>query len=101
MSSVTQRIDSIIRSNRIAAFTKSFCPHSAAAKASLSAAGVKFHAEDIDKWDEKDMAAAQDHFLATTGARTVPRIFIDGKCVGGNSDFQTSFVQTGKLKEYA
>jgi glutaredoxin 3 len=101
MSSVIQRIDSVVRSNRITAFTKSHCPHSAAAKAALSSAGVKFHAEDIDKWDEKDMNEAQDHFMSTTGARSVPRIFIDGKCVGGNSDFQAAYVQTGKLKEFA
>ena len=98
MSCVIERIESIIRSNRIAAFTKSHCPHSAAAKSALISAGAKFHAEDIDKWDDKDMNEAQNHFLAATGLRSVPRIFIDGKCIGGNSDFQAAYVQTGILK---
>jgi len=101
MSSVAERVSKIIKSNRVVAFTKSHCPHSAATKGSLSSEGIRFHAEDIDLWNPEDMKAAQDFFEQTTGARTVPRVFIDGNCIGGNSDFQKLYVQTGKIKELA
>ena len=45
------------------------------------------------------MNAAQEYFSQTTGAKTVPRVYIDGKCVGGNSDFQSQYVQTGKIAD--
>jgi glutaredoxin len=47
------------------------------------------------------MKATQDYFEQTTGARTVPRVYIDGACIGGNSDFQKLYVQSGKIKELA
>jgi glutaredoxin 3 len=99
MSQVIERIGSIIKSNRVAVFSKTYCPHCQATKTSLSNAGVKAHIEEIDKWPQAEMNAAQDHFLQITGARSVPRVFIDGKCIGGNSDFQSQYVQSGKIKE--
>lgn len=33
-----------------------------------------------------DGSAIQDFLGQLTGERTVPRVFIDGKCVGGGSD---------------
>ncbi len=99
MSTVIERISNIIKSNRVAVFAKSYCPHCNATRASLTSAGVKFHAEDLDKWSAADMNAAQDWFAQTTGARTVPRVYIEGKCIGGNSDFQSVYVQSGKIKE--
>ncbi len=33
-----------------------------------------------------DGSAIQDYLLALTGDRTVPRVFIGGKCVGGGSE---------------
>ena len=92
MASVVERVTNIIKANRVAAYTKSHCHHSAATKSALSAASVPFHAEDIDLWSPDDMKAAQDYFEQTTGARTVPRVYIDGACIGGNSDFQKLYV---------
>ncbi|ELT98291.1 hypothetical protein CAPTEDRAFT_152115 [Capitella teleta] len=40
----------------------------------------------------------QDIFSKMTGERTVPRVFIGGKCVGGGSDVYTLHNQ-GKLAE--
>ena len=99
MSTVVERIASAIKGNRVAVFAKTYCPHCNATKSALKSAGVKAHWEDLDLWAPADMNAAQDHFQQITGARSVPRVFIDGKCIGGNSDFQTLYVQTGKIKE--
>jgi glutaredoxin 3 len=97
--SIAEKISSIIKSNRVAVFSKTYCPHCAATKSALSNAGVKFHLEELDKWNNSDMTAAQDFFAQTTGAKTVPRVYINGNCIGGNSDFQAQYVQTGKIKE--
>ena len=101
MSQVIEKISHLIKTNRVAVFAKSYCPHCNSTKSSLNEAGVKFHNEDIDKWAASDMNAAQDFFQETTGARSVPRVYIDGKCIGGNSDFQANYVKTGKVKELA
>ena len=99
--SITEKIGSIVKSNRVAIFSKTYCPHCKATKTALSGAGVKFHLEELDNWAPAEMNAAQDFFAQTTGARSVPRVYIDGKCIGGNSDFQAAYVQTGKIKELA
>jgi glutaredoxin 3 len=99
MSAIADKISTIIRGNRVAVFSKTYCPHCSATKSALSSAGVKFHLEELDKWSSSDANAAQEYFSQTTGARTVPRVFIDGKCIGGNSDFQTAFVKSGKIQE--
>jgi glutaredoxin 3 len=97
--SIAEKITNIVKGNRVAVFSKTYCPHCSATKSSLSKAGVKFHLEELDNWNNADMSAAQEFFAQTTGARTVPRVYIDGKCIGGNSDFQSMYVQTGKIKE--
>lgn len=33
-----------------------------------------------------DCAVIQDYLLQLTGARSVPRVFIGGKCVGGGTE---------------
>ena len=39
----------------------------------------------------------QDHMRSLTGARSVPRVFIGGKCVGGGDEV-ASLDAKGKLK---
>lgn len=99
MAQVIDKVIQLVKTHRVAVFAKSYCPHCNATKASLKEAGIKFHNEDIDKWSPADMNSAQDYFQETTGARSVPRIYIEGKCIGGNSDFQANFVKTGKVRE--
>ena len=43
-----------------------------------------------------DMADIQDYLLKLTGARTVPRVFIGGKCIGGSPQLR-SIKDEGKL----
>ena len=96
---VAEKISNIVKRNRVAVFSKTSCPYCKATKSSLNAAGVKFHLEELDSWNASDMEAAQDHFSKISGARSVPRVFVDGNCIGGNSEFQSTYVKTGKIKE--
>lgn len=43
------------------------------------------------------MSEIQDELLAMTGSRSVPRVFIDGKCIGGG-DETAALLTSGELK---
>lgn len=80
-------VKSIIDSNRVVVFGKSYCPHTRDAKKAIEAtglhdgeSGVKF--VDMDR--EADGAAMQEA-LAFTGSTTVPRVFINGRFCGGEA----------------
>ena len=45
-----------------------------------------------------DGAAIQDYLLSLTGARSVPRVFIGGKCIGGGSETR-ALNESGQLKK--
>ena len=45
-----------------------------------------------------DMDEIQDKLLELTGARSVPRVFINGKFVGGGSEMK-ALKESGKLQE--
>ena len=99
MSSVQDRVNSIIDKNRVAIFSETQCPNSKAVKKSLSDAGVQFHAEDIDRWDPSDKQEALNYLQRLTGEHTVPRVFVGGRSIGGNKEFQNEFVHGGRLSE--
>lgn len=62
-------------------YTTQVCPYCSAAKALFRKKGVEYSEIDVSDDDVKR------HWLVeTTGQRTVPQIFIDGKSYGGFSD---------------
>ncbi|ESO08622.1 hypothetical protein HELRODRAFT_74975 [Helobdella robusta] len=68
-------------------FSKSHCPYCTAAKNVLNSTGVQYGVEEIE--NRSDCSQIQDALQQITGARTVPRVFIGGKCIGGGSDTQS------------
>lgn len=71
--------------NPVIVFSKSYCPFCTRVKAMLREAGVKdLKVIELDQRD--DCGEIQDSLLRMTGARTVPRVFIGGKSVGGSDD---------------
>lgn len=58
-----------------------WCPYCVRAKALLQRKGVTFEEIDVDGDTEK-----RAWLTKTTGSRTVPQIFIDGRSVGGCDD---------------
>ncbi|KAI5847787.1 thioredoxin-like protein [Morchella snyderi] len=81
-----QKVQSIIDSNPVAVFSKSYCPYCKASKESLSALGAKPYVLELDQID--DGAELQDALQEITGQRTVPQNFIGHTFIGGNSDLQ-------------
>ncbi|VEL21541.1 unnamed protein product [Protopolystoma xenopodis] len=54
--------------------------------------------KEIDISAHPDCQAVQDALLRKTGARTVPRVFISGICIGGGTETR-DMDQTGELKK--
>lgn len=66
---------------RVEIYTTRYCPYCTAAKSLFAAKGVEFEEKAVDGDHAKRVWLRE-----TTGQRTVPQIFIDGKSFGGFSD---------------
>ncbi|CAB1319472.1 unnamed protein product [Coregonus sp. 'balchen'] len=87
-----------IKGDKVVVFLKPSCPYCVMAKDVLSKYGFKSgHLEFIDITGQDDMSEIQDYLNKITGARTVPRVFIGKKCVGGGSDVK-ALDNSGKLE---
>lgn len=91
---VQKIVDDLIRSKKVVVFSKSYCPFCTKAKNALAPYNIP--AEDYHLWEienEPQMGEIQVYLKQLTGASSVPRVFINGKSIGGGDD-------TGKLKYY-
>ena len=88
---ISDLVSSKIARNKVMVFSKSYCPHSTKAKnvfskyildGSLSPDDY----EEMELDERKDGDQIQDYLLELTGARTVPRVFVNGEFVGGGDD---------------
>lgn len=87
-----------IKGDKVVLFMKPTCSYCITAKDVMSEYKFKpGHLEVIDISERSDMGSLQDYFLELTGARTVPRVFIGEKCVGGGSDV-AALHKSGKLE---
>lgn len=73
-------------------YTTRVCPYCTMAKRLLSARGMAY--EEVDVTGD---AARRDWLVQTTGRRTVPQVFIDGKAIGGYDDL-AALDRAGQLK---
>ncbi|EPT27213.1 glutaredoxin, putative [Toxoplasma gondii ME49] len=86
-----------IAKHKVVVFAMSYCPYCDTALEILRNAGVKDLGDVmIDRMDYTPQI--QDILEEMTGARTVPRVFIDGIFFGGCSDLEEAEA-SGKLKE--
>mmetsp|Transcript_46591 Transcript_46591/g.110789 ORF Transcript_46591/g.110789 Transcript_46591/m.110789 type:complete len:377 (-) Transcript_46591:141-1271(-) len=83
---VASKIDDLIQEHPVILFTKSTCPFCAQAKQTLDEEGAKYFDFDLLDLPDEDVRAYQTRLMEMTGARTVPRVFIEGKCIGGCDD---------------
>jgi glutaredoxin 3 len=85
--SVSDHIQELIKKYPVMVFSKSYCPYSKKAKNILSKykLGNNYHVLELDQLPSK-ADEYQDVLGKLTGASTVPRVFIDGKCIGGGDD---------------
>lgn len=77
----------LINSTPVVVFSKSFCPYSRKAKQALSTYRLPepfYKIVELDTMEE--CIKIQDFLAELTGARSVPRVFVGGKFVGGGDD---------------
>jgi glutaredoxin 3 len=66
---------------RVDVYTTTYCPWCVRAKQLLAHKGIAFAEIDVTGDDER-----RAWLVETTGRKTVPQIFIDGRAVGGYDD---------------
>ncbi|KAJ1609317.1 glutaredoxin related protein [Cryptosporidium canis] len=84
MSSAKQLVESFINSGKICLISKSDCTYCRKAIDSLKNAGYSPLVLQID--NRPDAEEIQDYCKELTGGRTVPKVFVNGKFVGGCDD---------------
>eukprot|EP00934_Nitzschia_sp_Nitz4_P006629 Nitzschia sp. Nitz4//scaffold3_size479765//368588//369045//NITZ4_000154-RA/size479765-augustus-gene-1.580-mRNA-1//1//CDS//3329550920//6619//frame0 len=89
-------VASTIADNKIALFTKTYCPHCAATKDLFEMLEEPAAIVELDIRD--DGSDIQDYLQSMTGQRSVPNVFVKGQHIGGNDDTQEAF-REGKLQE--
>lgn len=87
-------IHNLVSKNPVMLFSKTTCSFCTMAKKVLTDVGVNYELVEIEKMDNCE--ELQKTFQKVTGGRTVPRVFIGGKCVGGGSE-TWSLHNKGKL----
>ena len=68
-----------LQDNLVMVFSKTYCPHCLRAKRVLDAELGKSKYVVMELENRSDCAAIQDYLRQLTGARTVPRVFLQGK----------------------
>ncbi|XP_070542179.1 glutaredoxin-1-like [Ptychodera flava] len=88
--------DAKIAGSKVVVFSKSYCPYCKMAKTALSKHEIN-SLDIIEIEDRDDCEEIQDYMSKLTGGRSVPRVFINGKFIGGGSE-TTQFEREGKLE---
>nr|XP_043633993.1 glutaredoxin-C3 [Erigeron canadensis] len=89
-------VETVIYSNKIAMFSKSYCPYCRHAKRIFNELNEQPYVVELDHRD--DGYKIQEVLLDLVGRRTVPQIFVNGKHIGGADDLEAA-VQNGVLQD--
>ncbi|XP_076292792.1 uncharacterized protein LOC143215008 isoform X2 [Lasioglossum baleicum] len=84
MTVTKEQVGQIIASDKVVIFSKSTCPYCKMAKKVFDSLKEKYTAIELDERDDGD--DIQDILGEMTSARTVPRVFVKGVCLGGGTD---------------
>ncbi|NXQ21000.1 GLRX2 protein, partial [Peucedramus taeniatus] len=93
-AAVVNQIQDIISHNCVVIFSKTTCSYCKMAKHLFEGLNVNYTAVELDI--STNGRLFQDALEQMTGGRTVPRVFINGTCVGGATDTQ-KLHEEGKL----
>ncbi|CRL00805.1 CLUMA_CG014057, isoform A [Clunio marinus] len=85
-----------IGKDRVVIFSKTYCPYCTKAKEQFKKLNFKFLTIELE--DRADCQEIQDVLGSMTGARSVPRVFVDGKFIGGGDDCKRLY-DSGELEK--
>lgn len=95
---VKEIVDRAIAENAVMVFSKSYCPFCTKAKRALDTVLPKGKYTVMELDTRSDCGAIQDYLLDITGGRSVPRVFVAGKFIGGG-DETDALARSGQLKQ--
>lgn len=94
---IPQWVDSLVKGHKVTVFSKSYCPFCQAAINALKGMNIgDLHVEHIENNPYCD--AIQDYMNEKTGARSVPRVFVNGRFFGGG-EATVAAVKSGALRK--
>lgn len=96
LSPAGEKVKELIKQHEVIVFSKTTCPFCSRAKKVLESEGTTFHVFELDELSSDQTREFQDALEIMTGARTVPRVFVRGECLGGCDDI-TKMQQKGEL----
>ena len=98
MSAIKTEIDDLIKNKKVVVISKSYCPYCKKAKQVLAKYNIPSECIEIREIDsDPNCEEIQNYMKKITGARSVPRVFIGGKCIGGGDETQAMH-NKGKLE---
>jgi glutaredoxin 3 len=80
---------------KIEVYSGNFCPHCIQAKSLLKRRGLDYVEYNVQAQPEK----RQEMLERTSGARTIPQIFINGRHVGGSDELH-ALDRKGELNQW-
>eukprot|EP00198_Chlamydomonas_reinhardtii_P013662 XP_001702999.1 glutaredoxin, CPYC type [Chlamydomonas reinhardtii] len=95
------KLDSIretVAKNKVVVYSKTHCPYCMKAKSSINQFLQPSQYTVIELDGRADMDEMQDALRELTGARSVPRVFVGGKFLGGGDDTAAA-AANGTLKK--
>ncbi|XP_062010811.1 monothiol glutaredoxin-S6 [Rosa rugosa] len=95
-SSPSAFVQNVIYSNKIAIFSKSYCPYCLRAKRIFGELHEQPYVVELDLRD--DGGQIQSVLLDVVGRSTVPQVFVNGKHIGGSDDLKAA-VASGQLQK--
>lgn len=96
---IQTQIEELIALQPVILFSKSTCPFCTKARDAFKSVGASRVPEvQLDKMAPGVQEEIQNHLQALTGARTVPRVFIGKKCIGGGTE-TAKLAESGELKK--
>lgn len=87
-------IEEAISNNCVVIFSKTSCPYCRMAKEAFDDINVNYKTIELDQIENGSHLQSALHEM--TGARTVPRVFVNGTCIGGGTETR-KLNQEGKL----
>ncbi|XP_069825078.1 glutaredoxin 2 [Dendropsophus ebraccatus] len=93
---VVKMVEETISQNCVVIYSKTSCPYCKMAKEAFNSIDVTYKTIELD--EEDNGRQIQDALHQMTGGRTVPRVFVNGTCIGGGTETR-QLNQTGKLLE--
>jgi len=95
-SNAQESVNSLVNSNPVMVFSKSYCPFCDAAKSKLKGLKVPFNALELDQ--DSSGREYQRVLTEMTKQRTVPYVFVAQKFIGGCDELMDG-IKEGKIQK--